>query len=231
MKEIKYNRGELFRSLAVVLFLGIPISLTVLHLYVSYDLDVIGLSEFGLLLPCVLFAILVLGTVGYSLRLLHLPFAVKLENEVLEFSGQALRTVRLEDLDFISYDEDFRGNHNAFQVLLGFSDDVSETLPQKVQKKLLETQAGQKMLVLNFSTLDHNSWEAFWTEAVFPEESKFIDSILLDNRGLLATYKAKIVGRDVRLGKLAAFWTVVITTIFCLKMLHLDELIKFDLFH
>jgi hypothetical protein len=233
MKEIKYDRGDLLTRIVMVLFLGICMLFFLLVVYHISDLGQIGWSDFGLLLPCALLWLIIFLTIRTSLKMLRLPFAVKFEfeDEKLVFSGQALPAVKLEELDFISYDETFSGKNNTFQILLGFSDEEAELLPQKVQKKLLETQVGQKMLVLNFALLDSKSWHDFWTRDIFPEESKFIDSIVLDKRGLLAQYKQGIVDREILTSQIAAFIVVVFLTVFVLGIIRVDGWLQFDIFH
>jgi hypothetical protein len=102
-------------------------------------------------------------------------------------------------------------------------------LPEKVQKNLLETRAGQKLLILNFSVLEDKSWDEFWK--ILSEKVPYVDSILLDRQGLLDNYKAQIATRKVQKQKILAFISVVIAIQFILQLFGVDRLIQFDLFH
>ena len=147
---VNYDRGDLFSRVAIVLFLGSI--LFVLLFFASPILDTLGQDGVGIVLPIICAMLVIILAIGLSLRLLAHPFALKFEQETLMFSEQALKSVRLDDLDFLAYDETFEDNGNGYQILLGFSDVLAATLPEKVQKNLLETRAGQKLLILNFSS-------------------------------------------------------------------------------
>ena len=129
----------------------------------------------------------------------------------------------------LSLRETFEDNGNGYQILLGFSDVLAATLPEKVQKNLLETRAGQKLLILNFSVLEDKSWDEFWK--ILSEKAPYVDSILLDKQGLLDNYKAQIATRRVQKQKILAFISVVIAIQFILQLFGVDRLIQFDLFH
>ena len=185
---VNYDRGDLFSRVAIVLFLGSI--LFVLLFFASPILDTLGQDGVGIVLPIICAILVIILAIGLSLRLLAHPYALKFEQETLMFSEQALKSVRLDDLDFLAYDETFEDNGNGYQILLGFSDVLAATLPEKVQKNLLETRAGQKLLILNFSVLEDKSWDEFWK--ILSEKVPYVDSILLDRQGLLDNYKAQI---------------------------------------
>ena len=218
---VNYDRGDLFSRVAIVLFLGSI--LFVLLFFASPILDTLGQDGVGIVLPIICAILVIILAIGLSLRLLAHPFALKFEQETLMFSEQALKSVRLDDLDFLAYDETFEDNGNGYQILLGFSDVLAATLPEKVQKNLLETRAGQKLLILNFSVLEDKSWDEFWK--ILSEKAPYVDSILLDN------YKAQIATRKVQKQKILAFISVVIAIQFILQLFGVDRLIQFDLFH
>ncbi|MFZ2190999.1 MAG: hypothetical protein WAV33_02230, partial [Lactococcus raffinolactis] len=203
---VNYDRGDLFSRVAIVLFLGSI--LFVLLFFASPILDTLGQDGVGIVLPIICAILVIILAIGLSLRLLAHPFALKFEQETLMFSEQALKSVRLDDLDFLAYDETFEDNGNGYQILLGFSDVLAATLPEKVQKNLLETRAGQKLLILNFSVLEDKSWDEFWK--ILSEKAPYVDSILLDKQGLLDNYKAQIATRKVQKQKILAFISVVI---------------------
>lgn len=224
---VNYDRGDLFSRVAIVLFL--ESILFVLLFFASPILDTLGQDGVGIVLPIICAMLVIILAIGLSLRLLAHPFALKFEQETLMFSEQALKSVRLDDLDFLAYDETFEDNGNGYQILLGFSDVLAATLPEKVQKNLLETRAGQKLLILNFSVLEDKSWDEFWK--ILSEKAPYVDSILLDKQGLLDNYKAQIATRKVQKQKILAFISVVIAIQFILQLFGVDRLIQFDLFH
>ena len=195
---VNYDRGDLFSRVAIVLFLGSI--LFVLLFFASPILDTLGQDGVGIVLPIICAILVIILAIGLALRLLAHPFALKFEQETLMFSEQALKSVRLDDLDFLAYDETFEDNGNGYQILLGFSDVLAATLPEKVQKNLLETRAGQKLLILNFSVLEDKSWDEFWK--ILSEKAPYVDSILLDKQGLLDNYKAQIATRKVQKQKI-----------------------------
>ena len=209
---VNYDRGDLFSRVAIVLFLGSI--LFVLLFFASPILDTLGQDGVGIVLPIICAMLVIILAIGLSLRLLAHPYALKFEQETLMFSEQALKSVRLDDLDFLAYDETFEDNGNGYQILLGFSDVLAATLPEKVQKNLLETRAGQKLLILNFSVLEDKSWDEFWK--ILSEKAPYVDSILLDKQGLLDNYKAQIATRKVQKQKILAFISVVIAIQFIL---------------
>ncbi|GAB2020992.1 hypothetical protein RyT2_00650 [Pseudolactococcus yaeyamensis] len=223
---INYNRGNLFSRVATVLFLGSI--LFVLLFFALPLLDTLGEDGIGIVLPVICLILVVILAIGLSLRLLAYPFAVKLEQETLTFSGQVLKAIKLDELDFLAYDETFQDG-NSFQILLGFSEALAKTFPEKAQKKLLETKAGQKLLVLNFSVLEDKSWDEFWK--ILSEKSLYVDSILLDKQGLLENYKKQIATRKVQKQKILAFISIVIAIQFILQLFGVDRLIQFDIFH